>query len=329
MRIEFWADVTCPWAFVAERRLDAALTALGAAGGEPADVVWRPFRIDPTAPAAAEPLDEELRDPVVGMELRRAEGGGAPERVYLRMSDVAAEAGIEGGWRPEWRVGTHDAQRLLFLAYEHGGTALQNAVAERLFTAYFVEGLDLGARDVLARLSTEAGFGEGVELVDAGAGDAEVRELLLIGKARGVATSPTLFVGDHELSGAQSDAEIAEFLRTAADGAPRRRLPEEVERLRWAETLLDLGDPRGALTLIGPLAAEHGQDPNVRRVLAAAYFGAARLDRAREVLEAMVADDPGDSYARMMLGRTLKRLGREDEAGVQLRIAGAMTPDYA
>jgi predicted DsbA family dithiol-disulfide isomerase len=134
MRIEIWADVTCPWAFVAKRRLESALTVGELAddsADETADIVWRPFRIDPTAPDAAEPLDEELRDPVVGMELRRADGKTAPERVYLRMSDVAAEAGIEGGWRPEWRVRTHDAQRLLFLAYEHGGTALQNAVDER------------------------------------------------------------------------------------------------------------------------------------------------------------------------------------------------------
>jgi hypothetical protein len=47
------------------------------------------------------------------------------------------------------------------------------------------------------------------------------------------------------------------------------------------------------------------------------------------VLEATVADDPGDSYARMLLGRTLKRQGLNGEAATQLRIAGAMTPEYS
>lgn len=323
MRIEFWADVTCPWAHVARRRLDEALA------GEPAEVVWRPFRIDPTAPAVAEPLDEDLRDPVVGMELRRVPGQAAPERVYLRMSDVAAEAGIEGGWAPAWRADTHDAQRLLWLAYEHGGAALQSAVAERLFASYFGEGLDVSAREVLAAVSVAAGFPEGPALLETGAGDAAVRDLLLIGKARGVATSPTLVAGERELAGARPTEEIGEFLRAArADGSPRS-LPAEVERLRWAETLLELGDPLGALSLIRPLADEHGQDPNVRRVLATAYFASAQLGPARQVLEATVADDPGDAYARMLLGRTLKRQGLAVEAATQLRIAGAMTPEYS
>jgi len=30
-----------------------------------------------------------------------------------------------------------------------------------------------------------------------------------------------------------------------------------------------------------------------------------------------------------MLGRTLQRLGRDDEAAAQLRLAAAMTPEYA
>lgn len=331
MRIEFWADVTCPWAFVAKRRLDAAIAggAEVAEAAEAAEVVWRPFRIDPTASGVGEPLDDDLRDPVVGMELRRVPGLAAPERVYLRMSDVAAEAGIEGGWRPAWRVATGDAQRLLYLAYEQGGAALQSAVAERLFVAYFIDGLDIGSSEVLATSAAAAGFPEGAKLLATGAGEAEVRELMLIGKARGVATSPTLFAGDRELSGARSDAEIAEFLKNASSDGDARRRPEEVERLRWADALLEAGDSLGALTLIAPLAAEHGQDPNVRRVLAAGYFGSAQLGKAREVLEAMVAGDPGDSYARMLLGRTLKRMGLAEVAAGQLRIAGAMTPDYA
>ncbi|MGW0816941.1 DsbA family oxidoreductase [Streptomyces viridiviolaceus] len=49
MRIEVWADLVCPWAYIGKRRLEKALIdpALAGVGIE---VGWGPFRIDPTAP---------------------------------------------------------------------------------------------------------------------------------------------------------------------------------------------------------------------------------------------------------------------------------------
>ncbi|WP_405676963.1 DsbA family protein [Streptomyces sp. NBC_01511] len=47
MRIEIWADVVCAWAFIGKRRLEKALAGPAGTGAE---VVWRPFRIDPTRP---------------------------------------------------------------------------------------------------------------------------------------------------------------------------------------------------------------------------------------------------------------------------------------
>src|SRR5256885_1773201 len=74
------------------------------------------------------------------------------------------------------------------------------------------------------------------------AGRARLRELLLVGKARGITISPTLADGDRLLEFAMSPATIGEFLAAG----PSRRLPAEVERLRWAEELVRLSDPLGA-----------------------------------------------------------------------------------
>jgi predicted DsbA family dithiol-disulfide isomerase len=328
MMIEIWADVVCPWAYIGKRRLEAALAGSELPAAE-VEVVWRPYRIDPTAPGKAVPFEEALRDPVVEYALRRSANGATPEEVRLRLSDIAAEAGIEPSWRgAAWRASSHDAHRLLALAHERGGASLQNEIAERVMKANFLEGRDISDRAELAAIAAGSGFPEAAALLDTDAGDATVRELLLIGKARGVATSPTLVLGDRALAGAQSPSTIAEFL-TTDPGAPRRSLPEEVERLRWAESLLEQRDPLGALALLAPLIAEHGQDPNIRRLTASAYFASAQLRRAREVLEATVADAPDDSYARLMLSRTLTRQGSHEEAAAHLRIAAAMTPEYA
>ncbi|WP_194910668.1 tetratricopeptide repeat protein [Catenulispora rubra] len=261
-------------------------------------------------------------------------------RVALAAGDVAAEV----VWRPLLTDAAdpdapRDALRLLVLAEERGGVELQGRVAAELLASHDVR--DLAE---LAAVADRAGFPDAGALLASDAGHARLRELLLIGKARGITISPTLADEDRLLEFAMSPATIGEFLG-ASDGpdaadAPdasadraanqaARRLPPEVERLRWADELLALNDPLGALVLLEPLLAEHAQDPNIRRVAASAYFASAQLGRARQVLEATLADHPSDSYARLMLGRTLERQGHADEAGTHLRMAAAMTPEYA
>ncbi|MFC0601735.1 DsbA family protein [Streptomyces palmae] len=323
MRIEIWADVVCPWAYIGKRRLEKALA--GSESAE-AEVVWRPFRIDPTAPDQATPIEEVWRDPLVDTALRACAPGLTPAENRIRVSRIAAEEGLGPTWGAAWRASSHDAHRLLHLAREHGGAGLQGEVAEQVMKAHFVEGDDIGDHRCLAAVATRSGFAEGAKLLAGGAGDREVRELLLIGKARGIATSPTIVVGDRALAGAQPPEAIAEFL---AGGDRGRGMPEEVRRLRWAESLLDQRDPLGALTLLRPLLEEYGDDLNVRRLAARGYFHSAQLSRARDLLERLVIDAPEDSYTRLMLGRTLQRLGHEEQAAPHLRLAAAMSPEYA
>jgi predicted DsbA family dithiol-disulfide isomerase len=325
MRIEIWADVVCGWAYIGKSRLEKALAGRVPDGAE-IEVVWRPFRIDPAAPGRAVPMKEARRDPMVDAALRQCAPGLSPEENQARVAGIAAEEGLGPRWGAVWRAGSHDAHRLLYLAYEHGGSALQNEVAELVMRAHFVEGADISDRGVLGEIAARSGFAEGAALLATEAGDREVRELLLIGKARSIRTSPTLVVGDRALAGAQPPEAIAEFL---AGGDRGRRMPDEVRRLRWAESLLDQRDPLGALTLLGPLLEEHAADPNVRRLAARGYYHSAQLSRARDVLERLVGDEPDDSDARLMLGRTLQRLGREDEAAPHLRVAAVMTPEFA
>lgn len=324
MRIEIWADLVCPWAYIGKRRLERALKGWT---GESAEVVWRPYRIDPTAPAVSEPIDEVMRDPFVeeALQSRGPESGADGE--LFQVSELAAAEGIEGEWGAVWRANTHDAHRLLVLAEEEGGPALQDAVAERLLRAHFVEGRDIADHEVLTAIAADAGSGRGGEL-SAGGGDRRVRELLLTGKAEGVSTSPTFVVNGMSLTGAQDPALIVDFLTEAADRRPRE-LPEEVERMRRAEALLALRDPLGALELLVPLLDEHGSDRAVRLLAARAYFQSAQLGRARRALEELVSDGADDAYAHLLLGRTLRRQGERGLAEPHLRLAAVMDPDLA
>jgi Flp pilus assembly protein TadD len=101
-------------------------------------------------------------------------------------------------------------------------------------------------------------------------------------------------------------------------------VPAEVERYRWAESLLEQRDPLGALALLRPLLAEHGHERSVRLLAARAWYASAQLGRARAALEELVAEHPADAYAHVLLGRTLQRMSRGEEAGSHLRLSGAM-----
>ncbi|WP_435200993.1 tetratricopeptide repeat protein [Janibacter sp. GS2] len=56
-------------------------------------------------------------------------------------------------------------------------------------------------------------------------------------------------------------------------------------------------------------------------LLARAYFHSAQLSRAEAAAREVLAEAPDDSYAHLLLGRTLQRAGRADEARGPLRLA--------
>jgi Flp pilus assembly protein TadD len=93
-----------------------------------------------------------------------------------------------------------------------------------------------------------------------------------------------------------------------------QRLYEQADYLRAAEALVELVDEA---TLDGTL---HGTT-DLRLLLARAYFRSAQLGRAESTLRVIVEETPTDGYAHMLLGRTLQRRGRHEEAKRWLTLA--------
>jgi predicted DsbA family dithiol-disulfide isomerase len=142
--IDIYSDVVCPWCYVGKRRLERALDRLVVQ----AEVIWRPFELNPTMPM-------EGMDRTAYLE---AKFGSL--NVFHSMEEHVLEAGSAEGIafafeRIRRTPNTLAAHRLIWYGRQQG---LQAAVVESLFRGYFEEGADLGSHPELVRLAARAGL---------------------------------------------------------------------------------------------------------------------------------------------------------------------------
>lgn len=102
-------------------------------------------------------------------------------------------------------------------------------------------------------------------------------------------------------------------------------------RFRWAEDLFSQKKYREAARELAELFAEVSGDLDVhhglldaRLLLARAQYHAAHLVKAEETCRAILADHPTESYAALLLGRSLERQSRKDEAALVMARARAL-----
>jgi predicted DsbA family dithiol-disulfide isomerase len=147
MLVEIFSDVVCPWCAVGKRRFEAALRRFD--HGDQVDVIWRAYELDPTAPARRDGSNAERLAAKYGMT--SAQAVAAQDQITATAAAEGLDFHLDGA-----RSGnTFDAHRLLHYALEQGR---QNELQERLFVAYFTEGVAIGERENLARLAAEVGL---------------------------------------------------------------------------------------------------------------------------------------------------------------------------
>ncbi|WP_443059772.1 tetratricopeptide repeat protein [Streptomyces sp. NBC_00498] len=90
----------------------------------------------------------------------------------------------------------------------------------------------------------------------------------------------------------------------------------------------DAKEYANAARILDGLVEEVPEQTGPRLLLARSYYHSAQLRRAETELRTIVERDPVEHYARLMLGRTLERQGRGDEAAPHLRMASALSGDF-
>jgi predicted DsbA family dithiol-disulfide isomerase len=206
-RLEIVSDAICPWCWIGKAHLDGALAIL-AAEGLVFELGWLPYQLNPDMPEGG-----------VDRRTYRTEKFGSWERsqeLDAQVAEAGRAAGV--GFRHDLMArtpNTVEAHRLIRLADTDG---VQHAVTDRLFRAYFAEGQDIGARDVLTGLGREAGMADAT-LADFAAGAAARAEVVAESRAlaqAGISGVPSFLLDRHLLfSGAMPAERMAEGFRRA------------------------------------------------------------------------------------------------------------------
>ncbi|MFD9392719.1 tetratricopeptide repeat protein [Streptomyces sp. NPDC060000] len=100
------------------------------------------------------------------------------------------------------------------------------------------------------------------------------------------------------------------------------------ERWERARLFFDAKEYASAARVLIGLVEEVPEQTGPRLLLARSYYHSAQLRRAEAELRVIVERDPVEHYARLMLGRTLERQGRHEEARPHLRLASALAGDF-
>ena len=206
MKVEIYSDISCPWCYIGEKRFAAALASFG---DEEVEVVFRPYQLDPGAPASPRPLVSALREKF---------GANVPQ-MLARVTDAARGEGIEMRWDDAIAVNTLTAHRLLRLALRDYGADVQRALAERLFDAHFTRGGDVGDAALLTELAVAVGMDRERtrSYLASSEGLAETQEEIGEAQQLGVRAVPTfVFEGQYLVEGGQPSEVFNNVLREVA-----------------------------------------------------------------------------------------------------------------
>ncbi|MGA0560580.1 DsbA family oxidoreductase [Larkinella sp. VNQ87] len=147
MKVEIWSDVMCPFCYIGKRKFEAALAQFPQK--DSIEIVWKSFQLNPSQVTDPDKSVTEYLAEVKGWTL------GYARQMNDYVTNMAKEVGLDYDFDKAVVANSFDAHRLVQLAkkYDQG-----DALEERLFKAYFTEGLNTADHETLLQLGTDIGL---------------------------------------------------------------------------------------------------------------------------------------------------------------------------
>lgn len=147
MNIDVWADIACPFCYIAKRHLENAVKALDI--NNKVSITWHSFQLDPNAPQTTEKSNNQLLAEKYGRDEDWA------RQMNENVKNTAAGVGLNFNMEAIVPTNTFNAHRLLHLARTE---KMQPEMEEALMSAYFVEGKDTGNSMDLLEIAKKIGM---------------------------------------------------------------------------------------------------------------------------------------------------------------------------
>lgn len=197
----------CPFCYIGKRKFEQALNQF--AHKNDVAIVWKSFQLNPAMKTEPGKNINEYLAEVKGWSVLQA------KEMNDHVTGIAREVGLDYHFDRAVVANSFDAHRLVQLAKTYG---LGDAAEERLFRAYFTEGLNTADHETLVTLGTDIGL-EADQVTDmlastrfADAVHQDVYEARQVG-ARGVPFF--VFNRRYAVSGAQAPETFLGALQTA------------------------------------------------------------------------------------------------------------------
>jgi len=221
MTVEIWSDVICPFCYIGKRKFEAALAQLPQR--DQIEVVWRSFQLQPDTQT------DPTRNAVQHLAEKKGWTLDVTRQAITDISNRAQLVGLAFDYDRTIVANTFDAHRLAHYAATQGKG---DAMHERLFQAYFIDGRNIADHAALTTLAVDAGLpADEVRTVLSGTQfTAEVQRDIEQAQRFGINGVP-FFVFNHKyaVSGAQDGAIFVQALQqslaewandTAASSSP-------------------------------------------------------------------------------------------------------------
>ncbi|KAA1014316.1 DsbA family oxidoreductase [Paraburkholderia panacisoli] len=209
IQVEIHYDFICPWCWIGQRNLAAALIESGVR--QAVSIRYVPFELNPSMP-------------VEGMDRRsyRTRKFGSWARSQGMDAQVAA-AGLTAGAQFHYdrmlrTPNTRLAHRLMQFAQSRSEPQRTAALYHAIYAAYFSEGRDIGALDTLVAIATEHAFdAHGVRAyLLSTSGNEEIDAARRRADQLGIHSVPTITIAGEVISGAQPPSVFVNALHSAA-----------------------------------------------------------------------------------------------------------------
>lgn len=209
LTIDIASDFVCPWCFIGIARLKVAVALVREDQPDfQYQPRWRPFFLNPDTPPEGEPYLPFLE--------RKFGGRDKVEAIFDRVRAAGRPYGIEFAFEEiPFRANTLKAHRLAAWAQARGDA---QPLIERLYSANFQRGENLGDIDLLVRIAGECGYDTAPVATFLASDELEAEVLADAGKivGLGITMVPTFIIdGRHVIVGAEDPAILAEGIRKA------------------------------------------------------------------------------------------------------------------